>query len=95
MFSAISIAIAQFFRALTVFFGAFEKTAGAVDNMANWAEQASGNFADVAAIERKVARFQLESAAREKAKALGMNLDAHLDITDATVKPVKAVKAVA
>ena len=91
MFAVISLAISQFFRALTRFFSGLEKGAGAFDNLAGWAEDASGNVADVAAIERKVARFKAIASANAEAKALGLNLDSHLDVQDAKVKPVKAV----
>lgn len=91
MFAIISVSIAQFFKALTKLFSAFEKSAGALDNLAGWSEDASGNFADIASIERKVKRFELLADAQNKATALGMTLDADLN---ATPKPVK-VKAIA
>lgn len=91
MFAVISVSIAQFFRALTRLFSAFEKGAGALDNMAGWSEDASGNFADIASIERKVKRFELIAEAQAKAAALGMTLDADLNTV---IKPIKAVKSV-
>ena len=91
MFAVIAIAIAQFFSALTKLFSGLEKGAGAFTNMAGWAEDASGNFADIASIERKVKRFELIADAQVKAAALGMTLDADLNTV---VKPVK-VKAIA
>lgn len=91
MFTIISVSIVQFFNALTKLFSGLEKTAGAFTNMAGWAEDASGNFADIASIERKVKRFELIADAQNKASALGMTLDADLNTV---VKPVK-VKAIA
>ena len=94
MFAVIALAISQFFRALTKLFSGFEKGAGAFDNLMGWGEDASGNFADVASIERKVARFKAIAEARNAASAIGLSLDDNLDIQDTPVKSVKAVKSV-
>lgn len=91
MFAVIGIAISQFFRALTKLFSGLEKGAGALDNLAGWAEDASGNFADIASVERKVKRFELIAEAQTKAAALGMTLD---DDLNTVIKPIKAVKSV-
>lgn len=43
----------QFFAMFTVLFSAGEKTAKSLDNLATWAEESSGAFADQARIERQ------------------------------------------
>ena len=43
----------QFFSMLTVLFSAGEKTAKSLDNLATWAEESSGAFADQARLERQ------------------------------------------
>jgi len=92
MMSAITLAIRQFFNMFTVLFSAGEKTAKAVENLADWAEQASGTYSDIAKMERSVTKFSALAEARIKAKALGMKISEDLDVQDA---PVKAIKSVA
>lgn len=43
----------QLFAAITTYFIAFEKTAQAVNHLADWAEETSAAFADEARIERQ------------------------------------------
>lgn len=95
MWSTISIAITQLFRAITVLFSAAEKGAKAIDNLAGWSEAASGNFADSASVERQVAKFKLMATARAEALSLGLVLDADLNVQDAVVKKVKPFPAIA
>lgn len=73
-------AIKQFFSMITVLFSAGERTAKALDNMAAWAEESSGQFNDVARNERalklavhKAKLKELEKTVEEVAK---LELDA-------------------
>ena len=59
----------QFFTMLTVLFSAGEKTAKSLDNLATWAEESSGAFADQARIERKK-KLQIISAPATTTKRL-------------------------
>ena len=92
MFATISLAIAQFFRAMTMFFSGVEQGASAFNNIMGVANDASGSMADVAAVERKVARFKALAVANAEAAALGMTLDADLNTA---VKSSKSAKPVA
>jgi hypothetical protein len=49
---AFSTAIVQFFSAITVLFGAFEKGAKTIDNILTVAEEASGAYKDEAKADR-------------------------------------------
>lgn len=68
---AFSTAIVQFFSAITVFFGAFEKIAKTADNLATVAEEASGTYVDEARADRqaKIAARALAAATADKAIA--------------------------
>ncbi len=73
-------AFRQFFSMITVLFSAGERTAKALDNMAAWAEESSGQFNDVARNERalklavhKAKLKELEKTVEEVAK---LELDA-------------------
>lgn len=61
--SAISLAITQFFSALTVLFSAFESSCKTIENLATVAEEASGTYKDQARIERlaKLRALNLEN----------------------------------
>lgn len=61
-------AIKQFFSMITVLFSAGERTAKALDNMAAWAEESSGQFNDTARSERaiKLAIHKAKHAELEK-----------------------------
>lgn len=64
-------AIKQFFSMITVLFSAGERTAKALDNMAAWAEESSGQFNDVARNERAL-KLAIHKA---KFKALEANIE--------------------
>lgn len=63
--SAISLAITQFFSALTVLFTAFESICKTADNLATVAEESSGTYKDQARIDRqiKLSKAQAEQRA--------------------------------
>lgn len=70
-------ALKQFFMALTAYFIAFEKTGNAAVNVATWADEASGAFADKARQDREVQQLEYQTmyqqklaAAQSKQKAL-------------------------
>lgn len=50
---------AQFCNTVTTLFGAAEKSARALDNIASWAEEGTGVFKDEATIERKIKTNEL------------------------------------
>lgn len=64
-------AIKQFFSMITVLFSAGERTAKALDNMAAWAEESSGQFNDMARNERAL-KLEIHKA---KFKVLKENVD--------------------
>ena len=59
--SAISLAITQFFSALSVFFTAFESVAKTCNNLATVAEESSGTYMDQARIERQAKLSKLNA----------------------------------
>lgn len=63
--------LSQFFATITVFFGAMEKSARAVDHLSTWAEESAGSFADEARETRKLKLYKLEQQRQEQAKAIG------------------------
>ena len=71
--SAISLAITQFFAALTVLFSAFKSICQTADNLATVAEESSGSYRDQARVERI-------------AKLKALNLEHHTTVTMGTVE---------
>lgn len=55
-------AFAQFFSFFTTLFGAAEKGAKALDQLASWAEQSATMFAEESALDRLAKRKALEEA---------------------------------
>ena len=51
--------LAQFCNSVTTLFGAAEKSARALDNLAGWAEEGTAAFKDEATIERKIKANEL------------------------------------
>lgn len=98
MFTALTVAIRQLFAMFTTLFSAGEKVAKTFDNLAGWGEAASESIATVASIERQVNRFEAISAAKERAKLLGITLNDQLEIAttvEAKAAKPKAITAVA
>ena len=64
--SAISLAITQFFTALSVLFAAFESICKTAENLATVAEESSGTYMDQARIDRqaKASKLNAELKAR-------------------------------
>ena len=52
----------QIFSAITTLFGAVERGANSLDNLARWAEEETATFADQSAIERQQKIRLLEAA---------------------------------
>lgn len=70
MFDAISRAFTAFFSMLTRLCGAGEKAAGAVDNLAGWAEESSATFHDEAKHNRALSLEEAAFKRTQKKKEL-------------------------
>lgn len=67
--------LSQLFATIGIFLGVVNKSCGALDNIATWAEESSGSFADQAREDRKLKLVQLQQARIKQAQALGITYD--------------------
>ena len=88
MFAALSLAVSQFLRTFTMLFSGMEQGASAFNNIMGVANDASGSMADVATVERKIARHKALADARADAAAIGLSLDDNLEVKTTKVKAI-------